>query len=263
MNAMRYLCRLLLAVLVFPVLCHANGANASDAPARYANGCRLYSEGEYRAAVGEFKAAAAGVESSDIYYNLGNCYFRLNDYPHARWAYERAVRVSPSNADAKYNLRLTIAKLKSAGVQPQSFISSGFNTFVYSHGVAGWAVWALALFTIALVCVLAFLFAGRIWMRKGAFALAAVSILLMIVAFVAAGVQTYKAGRPSEAIVLQGGEVKQSPSANSRAVTRVTPGEKVNLTSNASDGVGVGGWREVALGGGQKGWIPSSSIGII
>lgn len=260
MSAMKFIYRLLLAVSVFPALCHANGADAS---ARYANGCRLYSEGEYRAAEGEFRAAAAGAESSDIYYNLGNCYFRLNDYPHARWAYERAVRVNPSNADAKYNLRLTIAKLKSAGVQPQSFISSWAEKIVYSHGVAGWAVLALILFTVALGGLLVFLFAGRIWMRKGAFALAAVSLLLTAVAFAAAGVQTYKAGNPSEAIVLQGGEVKQSPSANSQAVTRVTPGEKVNLTNDASGGEDVGAWREVALGGGQKGWLPSSSIGVI
>lgn len=258
---MRYIYWLLLMVFAFPTLCHANSAGVET---RYTNGCRLYSEGEFRAAEQEFKAAATEAESSDIYYNLGNCYFRLSDYPHARWAYERAVRVNPSDADAKYNLKLTVAKLKSAGVRPQSFISNWAESFAYSRGIAGWTILALALFAVTLGCILTFLFAGRIWMRKGAFAGASVSLLLMVIAFVAAGVQTYKADRPSEAIVLQGGEVKQSPSANSQAVTRVTPGEKVHLTGEPlTGGAHVGAWRQVALGGGQKGWLPSSSIGVI
>lgn len=257
---MRYIYRLLLIVFTLPALSYAS----SGAETRYTNGCQLYSEGEYRAAEQEFKALAAEAESSDIYYNLGNCYFRLNDYPHARWAYERAVRVNPSNADAKYNLKLTIAKLKSAGVQPQSFISNWADSFVYSRSIAGWTILALALFAVTLGCILTFMFAGRIWMRKGAFAVASVSLLFIVVAFVAAGVQTYKADRPSEAIVLQGGDVKQSPSVNSQAVTRVTPGEKVRLTDDSSSGEAhVGAWRQVALGGGQKGWLPTSSIGVI
>lgn len=257
---MRYIYRLLLIVFTLPALSYAS----TGVETRYTNGCRLYSEGEYRAAEQEFKALAAETESSDIYYNLGNCYFRLNDYPRARWAYERAVRVNPSNVDVKYNLKLTIAKLKSAGVQPQSFISNWADSFVYSRSIAGWTILALALFAVILGCILTFMFAGRIWMRKGAFAVASVSLLFMVVAFVAAGVQTYKADRPSEAIVLQGGDVKQSPSVNSQAVTRVTPGEKVRLTDDSSSGgAHVGAWRQVALGGGQKGWLLTSSIGVI
>ena len=67
----------------------------------YEKGCALYSKNEYRDAAKQFEEASQSIRSTDIQYNLGNCYYRLNDYPHARLAYERAVSIDPSNSDAK------------------------------------------------------------------------------------------------------------------------------------------------------------------
>ena len=47
-----------------------------------------------------------GYESPALYYNLGNCYFKLHNLPAAILSYERARRLAPRDEDIAYNLRL-------------------------------------------------------------------------------------------------------------------------------------------------------------
>lgn len=49
--------------------------------------------------------------SSDLYYNIGNTYYRLNDLGHAVINYKRALMLDPSNADARTNLEYVKTKI--------------------------------------------------------------------------------------------------------------------------------------------------------
>lgn len=233
--------------------------DAATTDNHYQKGCDLYSKNEFRAAAQEFEHAAKNIRSADIYYNLGNCHYRLNDYPRARLAYERAVKIDPSNQDAKYNLKITVAKIKTTGAQSQSFISSWANDFVHSRSISQWAVYAVVLFALMLACVLLYRFANALWLRKGAFFSAGICLFLMIVALVCAGVQTSNGNTPSEAIVIQQSDVMQSPSDNSKALQHILPGAKIKLVRGTS----IKGWQQISLGEGQKGWIATKDIGVI
>lgn len=225
----------------------------------YNKACSLYSQNEYHAAADAFESLSLKVKSGDVFYNLGNCYYRLNDYPKARLAYERAVRVEPSNSDAKYNLKIVVAKIKSAGAMPQSFISSWAHDLVYSCSVGQWTAYAVVAFALVLVALALFLFGGRLWVRKTAFFAGVVFVLTFAAFMTFAGVETYNGDVSSEAIVLQQADVRQSPSDNAKTLQQMLPGAKVSLTRES----GVGSWRQVSLSGGQKGWIKLSDIGII
>ncbi len=247
-------------VAIFATLllfCSVCGAATTEN--HYQKGCDLYSKNEFRAAAQEFEHAAKNIRSADIYYNLGNCHYRLNDYPRARLAYERAVKIDPSNQDAKYNLKITVAKIKTTGAQSQSFISSWANDFVHSRSISQWAVYAVVLFALMLACVLLYRFANALWLRKGAFFSAGICLFLMIVALVCAGVQTSNDNMPSEAIVIQQSDVMQSPSDNSKALQHILPGAKIKLVRGTS----LKGWQQISLGEGQKGWIATKDIGVI
>ncbi len=239
------------------LFCSVCGAATTEN--HYQKGCDLYSKNEFRAAAQEFEHAAKNIRSADIYYNLGNCHYRLNDYPRARLAYERAVKIDPSNQDAKYNLKITVAKIKTTGAQSQSFISSWANDFVHSRSISQWAVYAVVLFALMLACVLLYRFANALWLRKGAFFSAGICLFLMIVALVCAGVQTSNDNMPSEAIVIQQSDVMQSPSDNSKALQHILPGAKIKLVRGTS----LKGWQQISLGEGQKGWIATKDIGVI
>ena len=89
--------KVITTLLIFAALILSSvSAFAADAKAAYEKGAMLYGKGEYRAAVEEYTKAAAAEKSSEIYYNLGNCYYRLSEYPEARLAWERALRLDPS-----------------------------------------------------------------------------------------------------------------------------------------------------------------------
>jgi len=49
-----------------------------------------------------------GMESSALYYNLGNAYFRQHLFGHSIWAYEKSLQLDPRNRDALYNLDLAM-----------------------------------------------------------------------------------------------------------------------------------------------------------
>lgn len=225
----------------------------------YEKGCALYSKNEYRDAAKQFEEASQSIRSTDIQYNLGNCYYRLNDYPHARLAYERAVSIDPSNSDAKYNLKITVAKIKYAGAQPQSFISSYAHDFLHSNSIARWAVYSLVGFALVLMCTLLYFFGNALWLRKGAFFGGLILTFVTALSLVCAGILTVQGGEPTEAIVLQQIHIRQSPSGNSKSLQQILPGAKIKITSESS----VKGWKQVSLDGGQKGWIPTAAIGLI
>jgi len=81
----------------------------------------LHKDGGYEQAVDKYTKA---LNTTDInlevsaHYNLGNTYFRMEDYPNAIKSYENALSINPNDMDAKYNLELARKMLKDQ-MQPQ------------------------------------------------------------------------------------------------------------------------------------------------
>ena len=68
---------------------------------------QLYSEGEYRQAADAYEQLLQeqGV-APELYYNLGNAYFKAGEVALSILNYERALRLNPRFDDARYNLQL-------------------------------------------------------------------------------------------------------------------------------------------------------------
>jgi len=81
----------------------------------------LHKDGGYEQAVDKYTKA---LNTTDInlevsaHYNLGNTYFRMEDYQNAIKSYENALSINPNDMDAKYNLELARKMLKDQ-MQPQ------------------------------------------------------------------------------------------------------------------------------------------------
>ena len=68
----------------------------------------LYKAGEYEQAIIEYgKIIEGGFESGNIYYNLGNCYFKKNELGKALLNYEKARLFIPNDSDLKSNYEYT------------------------------------------------------------------------------------------------------------------------------------------------------------
>lgn len=69
-----------------------------------------YAAGKYDEAISLYSAMLKEGESADIYYNLGNCYYKTDRIAHAVLNYERAFLLDPADADVRFNLELARAK---------------------------------------------------------------------------------------------------------------------------------------------------------
>lgn len=98
--------RLFLTILCLIFLTPAAHAtfNQAEATQKFFDANASYKEGKYEEAVALYKEIEAnGFQSSGLYFNLGNSYFKMEDFGRALLYYERAKRLAPRDADVRYN----------------------------------------------------------------------------------------------------------------------------------------------------------------
>ncbi len=104
--------------------------------------------------------------SSMIYYNLGNCYYRLGEMGKAILAYERALRLDPSNEDARNNLEFANTRIADRPGERGSFIGNALDAAANSSHSNTWAWIGLGCFILTLLGVIAYIFSDIIIVRK-------------------------------------------------------------------------------------------------
>ena len=78
----------------------------------YKNGMDAYKKGQYDLAIQEFESILSNNwDSPELYYNLGNAFFRSGNTAGAVWAFESCLNLFPTHSDAKYNLKLANLKV--------------------------------------------------------------------------------------------------------------------------------------------------------
>ncbi len=84
----------------------------------------LYKNNQYQLAIDEYnKIISQGYEGASLYYNLGNAHYRLGNVGFAILYYEKALKLSPSDEDAKHNLAIAKLNIKDKVDElPQFFI---------------------------------------------------------------------------------------------------------------------------------------------
>ena len=107
------------------------------------------------------------MESVPVYYNMGNAYYKMREYPMAIYCYEKALKLDPSNDDVKTNLAIAnLAIVDKIEPMPQSFyVRIWRNTRAWLSGDM-WAWCSVAAFALLLVALFLFLRARRIGLRK-------------------------------------------------------------------------------------------------
>jgi Tetratricopeptide repeat/Bacterial SH3 domain len=79
----------------------------------FAAGNAAYEAGDYSAAIDRYREVAeSGVVHRDLYYNLGNAYFKSGDLGHAVLWYERSLALDPRNDDTRANLAVVRSMLR-------------------------------------------------------------------------------------------------------------------------------------------------------
>ena len=220
----------------------------------YQEGNRLYQEGDFEGALASYlRLVEAGFESGEVYYNIGNTYFKLSDVAQAILYYERARRLLPGDEDVQANLDLA-RSLTVDEIEP-------LPRFWLFSAVEGWVELLPRTLLIAVVAVSYLVGTGvvlllilkrgvqaMVWGRRIAFASGTVFLLFGL----NLTVREFKLGRAQEAVVIElQVDVMSAPLEDETlTVFTVHEGTKVRIDRLSE------AWAEVALEDGRVGWVP-------
>lgn len=224
------------------------------------NADSAYAREQYAQAIKDYEELLKGGVSADIYYNLGNAYYRSGNITRAVLNYERAALLSPGDADIRFNLQLARSKtIDKITPESEMFFVTWYRSWVNLLSVDGWAFTALWSLGLALVLALLYLFASRVWLRKVGF----FGTLLLIVVFVLSNISAFQQQsllehRTGAIVVALSTTVKSTPSASGTDLFVLHEGTRVEVIDD-----GMAGWKKIRLADGRDGWLEVGKMEMI
>ncbi|MEG1543598.1 MAG: tetratricopeptide repeat protein [Tannerellaceae bacterium] len=195
-------------------------------------------------------------ESAEIYYNLGNAYYKSGKIASAILNYERALLLDPGDSDIRFNLQM--AKQKSIDkIEPlgEFFLARWFDSIRNMGAADSWAKVGIISFFFFIGCLLLFFFSRWVRIKKIGFYLGVVMLMFVVLANIFAKQQKNELINRRGAIVFSSTvTVKSSPDASGTDLFILHEGTKVFVKSTLGD------WSEIELEDGNIGWMPTKNI---
>lgn len=225
-------------------------------------GVEAYSAGDWTEA-GEAwqRIESIGLESEQLYCNIGDAFYKSGDIARAVLYYERALKLNPSYSDARHNLEFVRAQVPDKIDEiPEFFLSAAGRKLCYALSSDTWAAIFIVLLAVCLAMLLLYLRGYGKAVRRTGFIMAIVSFALAAVCFSSAMYQKSSYFRNDAAVVVRAvAPAKSSPGADATArdLFILHEGTKVRLLDR------VGDWFNVELADGRQGWMRASELEII
>jgi tetratricopeptide (TPR) repeat protein len=218
----------------------------AQSDAQFAKANQDYAQGHFKEAIGGYEALVRSRQwSANLFYNLGNAYFRGGDFGRAILNYERALALERHHPEAAANLQIARDESRALEIQqswPERYLQfASVNQYSIAAAVAFWAG--------------AFCVAGMIFMRRRSARLIALSILSFSV-FTLALFAIYEMDRGSKGralAIVTGNDVQArlATADTANSVLALPPGSEVKILSTRGD------WVYAALPNNLRGWIPA------
>lgn len=217
----------------------------------FADANAQYAEGNYAEAATQYEQILQEQPTAEVYYNLGNAYFKQGELAQSILAYERALRLKPSFKDAKHNLQFAQSRIIDNIEDTQSFfLSNWLKAIRNALSQRVWMVGSIVLFIMALIGFFLFAFSQTLWLRKTAFYCSVIALVISVMACANAGSLYQRDTQRSESIITQGiVNAKSSPDRSGNDLFTVHEGTKVEIHEV------IGDWCCVHVGN-NIGWMP-------
>ncbi len=220
-------------------------------------GDEAYGKGNYQQAINDYEQLLKQGVSAEVYYNLGNAYYRSENITKAIINYERALLLSPGDEDIRFNLQLARSKtIDKITPESEMFFVTWYRSLVNMTSVDGWAYIALVSLLAALCLALVYLFASKVWLRKIGF----FAGILMVVLFIVSNIFAYHQrrildNRTSAIVIAPSVNVKTTPEAAAKDAFLIHEGTKVEITDDS-----MNDWKCIHLANGKEGWVSTKVL---
>jgi tetratricopeptide (TPR) repeat protein len=235
--------------LIALLFCAGSALSAiAQSDAGFAKANQEYAEGHFKEAIASYEALVrAGHWNANLFYDLGNAYFRTRDFGHAILNYERTLALDQHHPEATANLQIARDESRALELQPtrlERYLQfASINQYSIAAAVAFW----LGIFGIA-----ALMFA-----RRRSAALVSLSILCLLVCAMAVwAIHAVDNGSKGRALAIVTGNDVQARLATAdtaNSVLALPPGSEIKILSTRGD------WMYAALPNDLRGWIQTKN----
>lgn len=231
-------------------------AQAASIPA-YDSANAAYAAGKYEKAVKLYESILNdGQESADLYFNLGNSYFKMNDLGSAILNYERAKEIDPDDEDININLKLANQRTEDKiDAAPQLLFAQWENGITQLMSEKEWGIFVIVSVSLAMLLFCIYVFGTSPGLRQTGFFGGAGLILLAVFGFFM-GQSQYSAALESRSAIIMVPSVTvcSSPSDKGTKLFILHEGTKVVITEKNEE------WTEIRIANGNVGWLKKSSL---
>lgn len=217
----------------------------------------FYKNGQYtKAAQLYLIIEKSGLESDDLYFNLGNSYYKLNKVAPSIYYYEKALKINPMHEDASNNLafakRMTIDVIEDL---PKTFFQRFSSNVIQKLTYNTWAILGVTASFLAALLFLLYYFSSSPKRKIFYFNITIFAVFVMTVSviFAYSNYETTQKNR-SAIIFASKSEIKNAPSLNSEPVFELHEGTKVTILDELSN------WKKIKLADGKIGWVNVADI---
>jgi tetratricopeptide (TPR) repeat protein len=239
--------------------------NQKEQQQHFEDGNYAYSQKNYEISADRYETIMqSGYEAFEVYYNLGNAYFRSGDYPRAILNYERAARLNPHDEDNLNNLALANSKIQDRfETMPELKIITFWKNITGAFYSTTWAFITVGFIALFLVCVFFYTLFPSYTIKRTSFYTGAV-FLLLIGFSLAAALNAYGRETEKTAIVmtratdlLSEPETNDTSTGNAAVKTVIHAGSKLLIIDR------IGNYYKVQLPNGEKGWVATYDVALV
>ena len=241
--------RLWMGAVMVAILCAGAGSlQATEDPA-FSKANQAYSEGRFQEAVDGYESLVqSGRWNANLFYNLGNAWFRLGDFGKAILNYERALALDPHHPEASANLRVARDEARALELR-----KDGIERYVARATPTQYSVAAAIAFWFVLFGVTR-LFLSR---RPSAGQTALIACAVVVCAVSAFALYRLENGAQGRALAIVTGkdiEARLATADSASSILTLPAGSEIKVLSERGD------WVYAALPNDQRGWIPAKAV---
>jgi tetratricopeptide (TPR) repeat protein len=216
-----------------------------------------YAAGEYEQAIAIYQEILnSNLESAEVYYNLGNAFYKTGRFTRSIINYERGRLLAPNDEDIQFNLELANQHVVDAiDPLPKLFFIRWWNNLSNKFTADGWAKISVIAFIFTLILAGLFFFSTSPGLKRMSFWFGILIAVISVFSFNFAARQEKRMTEHRFAVITQPSvTVKSSPSEGGTDLFLIHEGLKVEIKDS------LGTWKEIRLADGNQGWLPDSSM---
>jgi hypothetical protein len=234
-----------------------SGFAAQDPAKLFSDAALAYRGAQYKIAIDAFEELRKdGFENTEVFYNLGNAYFKDGQLGRSILNFERASRLAPRDEQVKLNLTIARARLRDkVEAMPLLFIVQWWNSLKTNNNDSTLFLYSILLLWLTALAFFIFFGFSRIMLRRVALTIGSALVLLFGASVAMVFDKNNEMSDHNHAIVMSTEVVARSTcDATGVDIFQIHEGLKVEIIETKDT------WEKIRLTDGKIGWVAAASL---